>query len=114
MPTKKPLTIAASKKLLEANGYTVNKCREDPKIGDVVRMGRDNGDTMDILITFHQTDDATDDDIFDFGGVEVAIGTYDQLYTEPCWIDRDEWAKDDGQYQVVGHVDLSGFTKTYS
>ncbi len=111
MPTKKPLTIAASKKLLEANGYTVNKCREDPKIGDVVRMGRDNGDTMDILITFHQTDDATDDDIFDFGGVEVAVGTYKQLYTEPCWIDRDEWAKDDGQYQVVGHVDLSEFTK---
>ena len=114
MPTKKPLTVAAAKKLLEANGYTVNKRREDPKIGDVVRMDDGDGKTMDILITFHQTDITGPDDVFTYGGVEVAVGTYHQLYTEPCWIDRDEWAKDDGQYKVVGHVDLSGFTKTYS
>ena len=111
MPTKKPLTVAAAKKLLEANGYTVNKRREDPKIGDVVRMDDGDGKTMDILITFHQTDITGPDDVFTYGGAEVAVGTYKQLHIEPCWIDRDEWARDDGQYQVVGHVDLSRFTK---
>lgn len=102
--------IAAAKKLLEAEGYTLTKKRPDPRIGDVVRFYGDDGD-HDVLITFHQTDDATPDDVYDFGGVIVSEQGYADQYTEACWIDRDEWAKDDGQYEVVGHVNLDKWIK---
>lgn len=106
---KKKDPIAEAKALLTANGYEVKSRRPDPKIGDVVRF-RDDG--MDVLIAFHQTDAIERGDEYVFGGVPMHIGGYDDIYTEPMWIDRNEWAKDDGQYEVIGHVDLTKYTKT--
>ena len=97
--------IAAAKKLLEAEGYTLTKKRPDPRIGDVVRFYGDDED-YDVLITFHQLDDATPEDTYDFGGVIVSERKYEYQHTDSMWIDRDEWAKDDGQYEVVGHMNL--------
>lgn len=110
--SKYPKSITAAKKLLESNGYEVKMKRPDPKIGDVVRFDTDEDGICDVLITFHQTDDTTIDDVYDFGGVVVSEGRWDDLNTDAHWIDREEWAKDDGQYTIVGHVDLSKYTKT--
>lgn len=102
--------IAAAKKLLEAEGYTLTKKRPDPRIGDVVRFHEDDGD-YDVLITFHQTDAAERDESYDFGGVIVSEQGYDYQDTDNLWIDRNEWVKDDGQYEVVGHVNLDKWIK---
>jgi mRNA-degrading endonuclease YafQ of YafQ-DinJ toxin-antitoxin module len=111
MTKKKPTpsVIRSAKTLLEKNGYTVRKLRPHPQIGDIVRF-RDTTTPMDVLIVFHQTDDATPEDVYDFGGVQVGRGTYQQLYTEPLWVDREEWQKDDGAYKIVGRIDLTSIT----
>ena len=114
MTRKKQDPIEAAKKLLERKGYTVKANRPDPRIGDVVRFrdeaGSDGGKLKTVLITFHQIKPSALDDVWAFGGVYVHSGTYEAMYTEPVWIDSVEWAKDDGQYEVIGHVDLSKFT----
>ena len=107
---KKKDPIAEAKALLTANGYEVKSRRPDPKIGDVVRF-RDDG--MDVLIAFHQTDAIERGDEYVFGGVPMHIGGYDDIYTEPMWIDRREWEQNDGAYEVVGHVDLTKYTKIH-
>jgi hypothetical protein len=108
---KKQDPILAAKKLLESKGYTVKAVRPDPRIGDVVRIWENGGGVLcNMLVTFNQTDSTGPDDTFRFGGVYVHSGTYEAMYTEPVWIDSEEWAKDDGQYEVIGHVDLSKFT----
>ena len=111
MTTKKQDPTEAAKKLLESKGYTVKANRPDPRIGDVVRFkDAQNLELYNMLVTFHQTDSTGPDDVYRFGGVYVHSGTYEAMYTEPVWIDSVEWAKDDGQYEVIGHVDLSKFT----
>lgn len=111
MTRKKQDPIEAAKKLLESKGYTVKTNRPDPRIGDVVRFRDDASDTLNtVLITFHQTKPSALDDVWAFGGVHIHSGAYDDMFTESMWIDSVEWAKDDGQYEVVGHVDLSKFT----
>jgi hypothetical protein len=112
MTRKKQDPIEAAKKLLESKGYTVKANRPDPRIGDVVKVWDEAGMKVlhTMLVAFHQTDSTGPDDTYHFGGVYVHSGTYDAMYTEPVWIDSVEWAKDDGQYEVVGHVDLSKFT----
>jgi hypothetical protein len=111
MSRKKQDPILAAKRLLESKGYTVKTNRPDPRIGDVVRFRDDTSDTLNsVLITFHQTEPTGPDDSFVFGGVHIHSGTYDTMFTESMWIDSEEWAKDDGQYEVIGHVDLSKFT----
>ena len=111
MSTKTLPKINAAKKLLEKAGYTVTMNRPDPRIGDVVRFKSSDSTYEDMLITFHQLDPATADDVYDFGGVIVSEKRYADIYTEPCWIDRDEWAKDDGTYEVIGHVNLDKWIK---
>lgn len=110
--------INAAKKLLEKEGFTVTKTkpgyeviqkRTDPRIGDVVRFHMDMN--CDVLVTFHQTDDASTDDVYSFGGVVVSEQNYNDMHTEHFWIDRNEWAKDDGKYEVIGHVDLDKWIK---
>jgi hypothetical protein len=103
--------INAAMKLLKKEGYTVNKKRPDPRIGDVVRMEGDRGELIDLLITFRQIDSATLEDVYEYGGIVVSEQTYMDQYTDSMWIDRNEWAKDDGQYEVVGHVDLTKWIK---
>lgn len=110
---KKQDPILAAKKLLESKGYTVKVNRPDPRIGDVVRVWAwedKRGVLCDMLVTFNQTDSTGPDDVYRFGGVYVHCGTYEAMYTELVWIDSEEWAKDDGQYEVIGHVDLSKLT----
>jgi len=106
MSTKRE--INAAMKLLKQEGYTVTKKRPDPRIGDVVRFTDDDG-TYDVLITFHVL--GRNEDAYEYGGVTVSEQDYKDQYTEACWIDRNEWAKDDGQYEVIGHVDLTKWTK---
>lgn len=108
-PASDRAAINRAKRLLEKNGYTVAKYRPDPRIGDVVRF-HEGDKPYDVLITFYQTDSVTPEDVYAFGGVQVGRGTYLQLCTEPLWIDQNEWQKDDGQYEVIGHIDLSGIT----
>lgn len=103
--------INAAMKLLKNEGYTVNKKRPDPRIGDVVRFNCDSEGPYDVLITFHQTTPANNMDCWDYGGMEIIERPYDNMNTEACWIDRNEWAKDDGQYEVIGHVDLTKWIK---
>ena len=107
--TKKKDPIEDAKALLLASGYTIKRNRADPRIGDVVWMAPGG---QELLITFHQTDDATKADVYDFGGVIVSVTNYANQDTEIFWINRNEWAKDDGMYKVVGHVDLTKYTKT--
>lgn len=107
----KTTTIRAALKLLEKEGYTVTKKRQDPRIGDVVRFKCDEGEPYDVLITFHQTDNSYDGDQYDFGGVIVSEMKYADQSTDAIWIDRNEWAKDDGQYEVIGHVNLDKWIK---
>ena len=110
---KSPIQTAVD--LLKKNGYTVTKKRADPRIGDVVRMRDELTDGVpdEVLITFHRTDPdpANTDDVYDFGGVIVSKQNYDHQYSEALWIDRKEWAKDDGQYEVIGHVNLDKYVK---
>jgi hypothetical protein len=113
MATKKKDPIAEAKALLTASGYEVKAKRPEPKIGDVVRMYQDDESTEDVLITVHQTDSHSADDVWNYGGVVVARGKYDDLYTDFMWIDRNLWAKDDGDYEVVGHIDLTKYTKIH-
>ena len=110
MTRKKQDPIEAAKKLLESKGYTVKTNRPDPRIGDVVKFKDDYAKLNTMLVTFNQTDSTGPDDVYRFGGCVVHSGTYEAMYTEPVWIDSVEWAKDDGQYEVIGHVDLSKFT----
>jgi len=110
---KKKDPIAEAKALLTASGYEVKAKRTDPKIGDVVRMYQDDESPEDVLITVHQTDSHTAADVWNYGGVVVACGKYDDLYTDFIWIDRNKWAKDNGAYEVIGHVDLTKYTKTH-
>ncbi len=97
---KSPIQTAVD--LLKKNGYTVTKKRADPRIGDVVRV-RD--DDADVLITFHDITVTT----YVFGGVVIAKGVTPE--SDAYWIDRNEWAKDDGQYEVIGHVNLDKYVK---
>lgn len=108
MSTNKPAPaqIEAAKNLLQKEGYEIKKPRPDPRIGDVVRI-KGSGKTFDALIVFHETSDAD----YQYGGVEVSTGDYCHIYTENLWIDREEWAKDDGQYTVIGHVNLDKWIK---
>ena len=108
MATAKKSPIQTAVDLLKKNGYAVTKKRADPRIGDVVRF-RD--EKADLLITFHQTDRQTPDDSYTFGGVIVGRNVYAKLYVDNLWIDRNEWAKDDGQYEVIGHVNLDKYVK---
>ena len=110
--TKKKTPIEAAKALLEKNGYTVKAIRPDPKIGDVVRTYEDDGSYNDVLITFREIDNSAHGDGFEFGGVAVSEAKREDQYPDMLWIDSAKWAKDDGQYQVIGHVDLSKFTNT--
>ena len=97
MATAKKSPIQTAVDLLKKNGYTVTKKRADPRIGDVVRF-RDLD--MNVLITLH--DPASTN--YKFGGVVISKRTV-------RWIDRNEWAKDDGQYEVIGHVNLDKYVK---
>lgn len=105
--SKKTNPITAAKNLLERSGYSVKKKRDDPKIGDVIRFYDGCSDPYNVLITFHQTKPDNADDVWDFGGVIVSEGLYEDMNSDACWIDRNEWARDDGQYTVIGHIDLS-------
>ena len=112
MSTKTSKTaINAALKLLKKEGYTVEKKRPDPRIGDVVRMHYDDGTFDDVLITFHQLDRNGPDDVFPFGGVVVSERKYNDQYTEAMWIDENEWARVDGQYEIIGHVNLDKWIK---
>lgn len=106
--TKKKNPIEEAKALLLASGYSVKSNRPDPRIGDVVLIASEG---HEVLITFHQAPGATMDDVYVFGGVVVSRANYSDQNTDTYWIDRNEWAKDDGQYKVVGHVDLTKYTK---
>jgi hypothetical protein len=110
---KSPILTAVD--LLKKNGYTVTKKRADPRIGDVVRFRDELTDGVpdEVLITFHQTepDPGNTEDVWDFGGVIVSKKKWVEQYTEAMWIDRNEWAKDDGQYEVIGHVNLDKYMK---
>lgn len=113
-PKSMTTLIEEAKKLLQKEGYEVKKKRPDPRIGDIVRIKESDGiltKVYNILITFHQTDNAAPDDMYDYGGVEISKGRYRDMDTEPIWIDRDEWAENDGKYTVIGHVDLDKWIK---
>lgn len=94
-------------KLLKQQGYTVTKVRPDPRIGDVVRFHGEG--PYDVLITFHEL--GRNEDAYEYGGVVVSEQKYIDQCSEALWIDRNEWAKDDGQYEVIGHVDLTQWIK---
>jgi hypothetical protein len=108
--SRKPNPILTAKRLLEKNGYRVTPIRPDPQIGDIIRFWYADSTCDDVLITFHQTNDVTPEDVYDFGGVVVAQCTHRQMDTDNYWINRNEWQQDAGDYELVGHVDLSGFT----